>query len=119
MATRTASRKHVARAQQLQGEVLAASGRLEEAVQVLASSASLAAALGTPRELWMGKAALAKVLARLGRDEDAAAQVAGAAHTIEAIAAKLATPSLRRSFLTAGPVVEVYRALGHRPPQPE
>src|SRR5215831_8945877 len=109
----------VARAQQLQGEVLAARGRLEEAAQVLASSASLAATLSTPRELWMGKAALGKVLARLGRDKDAAAQVASAAHTIEGIAAKLATPRLRRSFLTAGPVVEVYRALGQRPPRPE
>jgi hypothetical protein len=88
-------------------------------VQVLASSTSLAAALSTPRELWMGKAALGKVLARLGRDEEAAAQVAGAAHTIEAITTKLATPRLRRSFLTAAPVVAVYRALGHRPPQPE
>jgi hypothetical protein len=96
-----------------------ASERLEEAAQVLASSTSLAAVLNTPRELWMGKAALGKVLARLGRDEDAAAQVAGAVDTIEAIAAKLATPRLRRSFLTAGPVVDVYRALGHRPPQPE
>ena len=119
MAVRTASRKHVARAHQLQGEVLAASGRLEEAAQVLASSTSLAAALGTPRELWMGQTALGKVLARLGRDEDAAAQVAGAAQTIEAIAAKLATPRLRRSFLTAAPVLEVYRALGRRPPQLE
>jgi hypothetical protein len=119
MATRTVSRKHVARAQLLQGEVLAARGRLEEAAQVLASSVSLAATLSTPRELWMGKAALGKVLARLGRDEEAAAHVAGAAQTIEAIGAKLATPRLRRSFLTAGPIVEVYRALGHRPPQPE
>ena len=36
LATQTDSRKHVARAQRLQGDILAASGRLEEAAQMLA-----------------------------------------------------------------------------------
>src|SRR5262249_20920798 len=103
----------------LQGEILAASGRLEEAARVLEASAALAAALGTPRELWMAKAGLGKVLARLGRDKDATTQGADAAREIEAIAAKLTTARLRRGFLTAEPVVEVYRMLGHHPPRAE
>ena len=42
LATQTDSRKHVARAQRLQGDILAASGRLEEAAQALAASVHLA-----------------------------------------------------------------------------
>ncbi|MBI4330236.1 MAG: tetratricopeptide repeat protein, partial [Chloroflexi bacterium] len=117
MATQTDSRKHIARAQSLQGEILAAGGRLEDAIQRLADSVQLAETIQTPREVWIGKASLGKVLARMGRDREAEAQLLHAAQTIEAIAEKLRTPSLRQSFLGAEPVLEVYRALGHRPPQ--
>jgi ATP/maltotriose-dependent transcriptional regulator MalT len=116
LATQTDSRKHVARAQRLQGEVLAASGRLAEAAQTLATSVHLAEHIQTPREVWLGQAALGKVLAQLGRDKEAEAQLTQATQTIEAIAANLQTPRLRYSFLNAVPVLEVYEALGHRPP---
>jgi tetratricopeptide (TPR) repeat protein len=116
MATQTDSRKHVARAQRLQGEILMASGRLDKAVQVLEASVRLAERLQTPREVWLGKGALGKVLARLGREKEAEAHFILAARTIEAIADKLQTPRLRRSFLAAEPVVDIYRTLGQRPP---
>jgi class 3 adenylate cyclase/tetratricopeptide (TPR) repeat protein len=116
MATQTDSRKHVARAQRLQGEILAARGRSDEAVRVLEASIQLAEIIQTPREVWLGKAVLGKVLARLGREKDAEAHFIQAAHTIEAIADKLQTPSLGRSFLAAEPVVDIYRTLGQRPP---
>ena len=116
MATQTDSRKHVARAQRLQGEILAASGRFDDAARTLEASVRLAERLQTPREVWLGKAALGKVLARLGREKDAEAHFTQATHTIEAIADKLMTPGLRRSFLTAEPIVDLYRTLGQRPP---
>ena len=116
LATQTDSRKHVARAQRLQGAVLAASGRLEEAAQLLAASVHLAEHIQTPREVWLGKAALGKALARLGRDKEAEAQLTQATQTIEAIAANLHTPRLHHSLLSAAPVLDVYAALGHRPP---
>jgi class 3 adenylate cyclase/tetratricopeptide (TPR) repeat protein len=116
MATQTDSPKHVARAQRLQGEILAASGRLDDAVRALEASVWLAERLQTPREVWLGKAALGKVLARLGRDKAAEVHFIQAAHTIEAIADQLQTPHLRRSFLSAEPVLDVYRTLGRRPP---
>jgi tetratricopeptide (TPR) repeat protein len=116
MATQTLSRKHIVRAQWLQGEVLAASGRLGEATQMLEASVKLAESLQTPREVWIGKAALGKVLARMGKDKEAEAQLIQAAQTIEAIAGKLKTPRLRRSFLGAELVLELYRALRRRPP---
>jgi hypothetical protein len=111
----TLSPKHVARAQQLQGEILVATGRLDAALEPLRASVALAESLGTPRETWLGKAALSRVFARLGRDKEAEASFIGAAQTIEAIASKLTTPSLRRSFLGAEPVLDVYRTLGRRP----
>ena len=104
------------RAQQLQGDILAASGQLDEAARTLEASVRLAESLQTPREIWLGKAALGKVLAQLGREQDAEARFLRATHTIEAIAATLQTLSLRRSFLAAEPVVDLYRTLGHRPP---
>ena len=64
----------------------------------------------------MGKASLGKVLIRLNRDNEAEAQLAQAAQTIETIARELRTPRLRDCFLTAAPVVELYDTLGHRPP---
>jgi class 3 adenylate cyclase/tetratricopeptide (TPR) repeat protein len=116
MATSTGSRKHVARAQQLQGEILAAGARLDEAARTLEASVKLAESLGTPREIWMGRAALGKVLGRFGREREAEAQLASAAETIEAIASRLTTPRLRRSLLTAEPVIDVFRSLGRRSP---
>ena len=66
----------------------------------MATSVHLAEHLQTPREVWLGKAALGKVLARLGRDKEAEAQLTQATQTIEAIAANLHTPRLRHSFLS-------------------
>jgi hypothetical protein len=109
-------RKHVARAQWLQGEGLTACGWLEEAAQILTASVRLAEQLRTPREVWLGQATLGKILAWLGRDKEAETQFTQAAQVIEAIAAHLRTPRLCHSFLSATPVLEVYAALGHRPP---
>src|SRR5262249_58843380 len=100
----------------LQGDILAASGRLVEATQVLGAAVHVAEQIQTPREVWLGQAALGKVLTRLGRDKEAEAQLTQATHTIEAIAATLHTPRLRQSFLNAMPVLKVYEALGHQPP---
>ena len=106
----------MARAQRLQGDILAASERLDDAVRALAASVRLAESLQTPREIWLGQAALGKVLARLGREQDAEARFIQVAQTIEAIADKLQTPRLRHSLLGAEAVVDIYRRLGHRPP---
>jgi hypothetical protein len=91
-------------------------GRLEDAVRTLQTSDRLAEQIGTPREVWLGKAILGKVLLRLGREQEAEVQFIQAVQTIEAIAANLQTPRLRRSFLGAAPVLDVYAALGHHPP---
>ena len=116
MASQCGRPKHMARAQWLQAESLAACGRLEDALEPLRASVHLAETLGTPRELWMGKKGLGRLFVRLGRDRDAERQYIEAAQAIEGIAAKFTTPDLRRSFLSADQVQDVYRALGRRPP---
>ena len=118
MSIGTGSRKHVARAHRLRGEILAAGDRLGEAERELRASVALATQLDTPREVWLGEASLARMLARSNRDKDAEASFVRAAQTIEGNAARLTTPGLRRSFLTAEPVLDVYRTLGRRPPAP-
>ena len=103
-------------AKRLRGEILAAQGLFAEAVRVLEASIQLAEIIQTPREIWLGKAALGKVLVRLGREQDAEAHLIQAAHTLEAIADKLKTPHLRCSVLKAERVVGIDRTLGQRPP---
>jgi tetratricopeptide (TPR) repeat protein len=117
MATRTDSRKHVARARRLQGEVLAATGKFEEAAGVLDSSVALTRELKAAQDLWQGCIVLGKVLFKLGKESEAEAQFTTAAHTIEAIAQNLKIPNLRRSFLSARPVLDLYHLLHCPPPQ--
>jgi class 3 adenylate cyclase/tetratricopeptide (TPR) repeat protein len=109
-------RKHETRALRLQGAVLTAQGRLEDAARVLAASLDRAGHLGTARELWIGQAALGGVLARLGRDREAETHLGAAADTVEALAARLLTPQRRRAFLAAEPVTHLFDTLGRRRP---
>jgi class 3 adenylate cyclase/tetratricopeptide (TPR) repeat protein len=113
-ATQCRQRKHAARALRLQGEVLAARGRLPDAARALTASLDQARALGTARESWIGHAALGHVFTRLGQDREAEAQLTAAADMIESIATKLVTPHLRQSFLAATPVADVFQTLGRR-----
>jgi len=111
--------KHETRALRLQGAILAAQGRLEDAVRVLTASLERAGQLKTPRESWIGQAALGEVLTRLGRDREAEVRLGAAADAIESIVARLAAPERRRSFLSAEPVASVFRVLGRTAPRAE
>ena len=115
MATQTDSRKHVAHAKLVLGEVAVAQDRLPEAEKLLRSAVALADHIHAARELWLASSALGRALARTGRDRDAETYLTLAAQTIEAIATELTDPALRASFIRAEPVAEVYRRLGRRP----
>ena len=97
-------------------DILAARGQLEEALRHISASVCSAETLQTAREVWLGKAAMGSVLARLGREEEAEQQFKGAVDTIEAIAENLRTPRLHQSFVSAKPVLDLYETLGDRPP---
>jgi hypothetical protein len=100
----------------LQGQILAAQGRLEDAARALTASLDLTRDLGAARESWIGQAALGRVLTRLGRERDAEGQLTAAARTIESIAAKLVAPQMRQRFLAAEPVTLVFQTLGRSAP---
>jgi tetratricopeptide (TPR) repeat protein len=116
LARKTYARKHEVRALRLQGEILAASGHINQGLPLIEASVALAQELQTRRDIWMGRLALAKTLIRLGKDKEAEASLKTAAATIESIAAALKTDSLVRSFLSAAPVLEIFQALGRLPP---
>src|SRR3989442_10766122 len=103
-ATQCRQRKHAARALRLQGEILAAQGRLADAARALTASLDQARVLGTARESWIGHATLGNVFTRLGQEREAEAQLTAAAHTIESIATKLATPHPPPNFFGPEPV---------------
>lgn len=87
-----------------------------EAARRFEASVALAKRIGTPREVWLGQSALGATLAGLGRDTEAEACFVHAARVIEQIQRGLTTSALHKSFLSADPVVDVYRRLGRRPP---
>jgi hypothetical protein len=115
LARKTYSRKHEARAQRLQGEILAATGRFKESAPILEGSVMLAQGLKVPRDEWMGALALGKLLTRLGRDKEAEVAFNTAATAIESISAAFKTGVLVRSILAAPLVLEAFQVLGRRP----
>ena len=116
LARKTYARKHEPRAQCLQGEILAATGRLNEALPLLQESVNAAQELHTRRDIWMGTLVLGKTLSRLGKDKEAETAFKTSAETIELIVAALKTDSLIRSFLGAPLVRDVFQLVGRRPP---
>jgi len=119
LATRTDSRKHVARALCLQGEILATTGRIDEALSHLEDATRLAERIGARPDLWRCLAALGRVRVARGYDAGAEEAYGRASQVIESIASGLGRPSLRGSFLAAEPVRQVYRALGSNVPSPD
>jgi tetratricopeptide (TPR) repeat protein len=117
MATSSDSRKHIARARHLQGMVLAANGRLEDAAGALESSIALADQMGTHPDAWTARCALGQVLVKMGKEREAEEQFTRALHTLEAITNELHTPGFKRTLLASRPVAELYSALGRKPPR--
>jgi len=115
LARKTYARKHEPRAQRLLGEILAATGRVNEALPLIRASIAGARKLRAQRDIWMGTLALGKTLVRLGEDKEAEAAFNASADSIESIAAALKTDSLIQSFLSAPPVRETFQILGRSP----
>jgi tetratricopeptide (TPR) repeat protein len=111
LARTTYARKHEARAQRLQGEILAATGRLKQSAPILEASVMLAHDLKVRRDEWMGALALGKLLTRLGKDKEAEVAFNSAAATIESIAAALKTTQKHLKFPRARRTAGEARAL--------
>jgi len=115
LAAQTDSRKHIAHAKLVLGQIADKQERLPEAEKLLRNAVTLADHIHAARELWLAGSALGSTLARMGRDRDAETYLTQAAQTIEAIASSVGDPKLRASFVRNDLVADVYRQLGHRP----
>src|SRR5262249_3442131 len=97
-------------------EILAGTGRIDEALALLQASVGLAKQLQTRREIWVGSVALGKTLNRLGKYKEAEAALMTAYETVETIATMVTTDYLIQSFVSAQLVREIFKMLGRRPP---
>ena len=111
LAAQTDSRKHIAHAKVVLGEIAAAQERVPEAEKLLRSAVALAEHVHAARVLWLGASALGRLLEHSNRERDAETYLTQAAQTIEAIATELTDPTLRATFVHAEPVADVYRRL--------
>jgi class 3 adenylate cyclase/thioredoxin-like negative regulator of GroEL len=98
-------KKHRVRALRLRAGVAAAHGEAAEAARLLEEAIAVARAVGNPPQLWKTQLALAEVLERVGRREEARAASAAAREAILGVAEGLGEP-LRRPFLAAAPIRE-------------
>ena len=104
MARPTRSRKYVARVQRLVGEIARREHRWGDAERALAESLGEVRAIRHPIETWQTELALGRLRAASGRREDAAALLAAARLSMDAVSAKVQDPSLRAG-LRDGPRV--------------
>jgi predicted Zn-dependent protease len=88
------------------GRAFLSMGRVSDAVDELRTAIDGADALGTPPARWQGRAALARALSTVGRDEEAGVALSEAKSIIEDVAAGLA-PERAKVFVSAEPIREV------------
>jgi Flp pilus assembly protein TadD len=88
----------VADARRIQGEALAALGRLDEALVTLCGAKLEAAALSAEPPRWRACLALGELLRQTGRQDEAAAEFDEALGLLHAVSTSLSDPDLRRSF---------------------
>jgi tetratricopeptide (TPR) repeat protein len=98
IATRTGSRKYLARALRLQGEISLARRDWAGAETALGEALAVAHAIRNPTQLWKAQAALARLHADRGRPSEAAAAAANAREVLSSMRDSVQDPELRRSL---------------------
>jgi predicted ATPase/class 3 adenylate cyclase len=102
-------RAFVVDARRVEGEALAALGRVDEALLVLREAKATAAALGAGPPRWRICLALGRILGGGGQVSQAAAEVAEARALLAAVSSELPDPELRRLFERSAPWLEANR----------
>jgi tetratricopeptide (TPR) repeat protein len=110
-------RVFVADARCVEGEALARLGRLEEAITVLADARAIVAAIGALPGQWRIGLALAGLLDRCGRPDQARDAAAEALAALQRTARDISDPALRRRFQDSNPWREATKKSG-RPQEP-
>jgi tetratricopeptide (TPR) repeat protein len=91
-------------ATRIEGEALAALGRLDEAEATLRQAKAAAIEIRTDPTRWQACLALGGVLRRIGRTDEADAKLAEALALLETMAGTLSDPELRRAFESSEPM---------------
>lgn len=101
LASRNGSTKVMVKGRRLQGQALAAQGRLDLAEQELDAALVMAKQVANPPQLWKTFVALGDLRRAQGRTEDAGHAYRDALAVIEGVAAGLTDESLRATFLAS------------------
>ncbi len=107
LARRSESPKNEVKAHRLRGQVFAADGRLDDAMNELTRAIDIGREIGNAGQLWRSYAALGEMLANAGRRDEARAAYDHAMQLIDRIAGGLTDTKLRDTFLSSGAVVAV------------
>jgi tetratricopeptide (TPR) repeat protein len=108
IATRTDSRKYLARGWRLSGEIALARGQSNEAEGALRQALTVAQAIGNPTQLWKTHLALGQLHAEAKRREQARQSFQAARAVIDQVKANLQNPVLRASFENSPLIRRVY-----------
>src|SRR5262245_21802518 len=98
LATRTNSRKNLAKGWRLRGEIALARRQLDDAETAFRQALTIAEAIGNPPQLWMTRAALGRLHAARGRHDLAAEAYRAARDVVDRVKASLTDPKLRSSL---------------------
>jgi tetratricopeptide (TPR) repeat protein len=98
LATRTDSRKYLARGWRLKGEIAAAHLQWEEAEEALREALTFAKRLGNPTQLWKTHLALGQLYHDTQRTDAARSSLAAARTVIDGVGRSLQTPELKQGF---------------------
>jgi class 3 adenylate cyclase/tetratricopeptide (TPR) repeat protein len=109
VATRTTSRKYLARGWRLRGEIALATRAWDEAQEAMGQALQFADTVGNPTELWKTHAALGRLHLERGRPDAAWTAHRAARHVLDRVQARIDDAALRRVFATALPIRELYR----------
>src|SRR5262249_16125083 len=107
----TESRKNIVKGRRLQGQAVCLQGRLAEAESTLQKALALAKEVGNPPQLWKTYRALGELYERQGAADKAQSAYASAIAVIESVASRLRDQEIKRVFLSARPVQEIWERL--------
>jgi class 3 adenylate cyclase/tetratricopeptide (TPR) repeat protein len=112
VATRTMSRKYLARGWRLRGEIAFVSRAWDESETALREALAIAERVGNPTQLWKTHAALGRLYATLRRPEASSKAYRSAANVVNRIKASIDDPKLAETLANAPAVRDLYQRAG-------
>ena len=112
VATRTMSRKYLARGWRLRGEIAFVSRAWDESEAALREALAIAELVGNPTQLWKTHAALGRLYATLRRPEASSKAYRSAANVVDRIKASIDDRALAETLANAPPVRDLYQRAG-------